>query len=216
MSAAASRFAAALSLALTAGCAAPVPPALPDAACVAIASDFGRDDDMNGDRRSGLHGGIDFKAPRATPAIAAAPGTVVELQSNPNTRGGLAVVIHHGNAPDGREIWSYYGHLEDFRTAVGEKVSRGQIVGLVGNTGWSMPKWRHFHLHFEVYARAPDAGRRSIVNPHALWFPLGQAGRRIGPAAEAKDSGDAGFSGFTHPLPCDGWKSSAAGAISAR
>ncbi len=92
----------------------------------------------------GIHGwnGIDFAAPSGSPVLAAADGTVIISRMGGWNGGyGNYIVIDHG---DGTQ--TLYGHLSSDSVSVGQKVSRGQQIGGVGNTG----KSTGYHLHFEV------------------------------------------------------------------
>lgn len=100
----------------------------------------------------GIHGwnGVDIAAPKGSPIYAAAAGTVIVSRASGWNGGyGNYVVIDHG---DGTQ--TLYGHLSTDSVSVGQKVSRGQQIGGVGNTG----KATGYHLHFEVRgARNPFA-----------------------------------------------------------
>lgn len=92
----------------------------------------------------GLHGwnGVDMAAPKGSPVYAAAAGTVIVSRASGWNGGyGNYVVIDHG---DGTQ--TLYGHLSSDNVSVGQKVTRGQQLGGVGNTG----KSTGYHLHFEV------------------------------------------------------------------
>ncbi len=92
----------------------------------------------------GIHGwnGIDFAAPKGSPVLAAAEGTVIVSRVGGWNGGyGTYVVIDHG---DGTQ--TLYAHNSSNAVSVGQKVSRGQQIGTVGNTG----KSTGYHLHFEV------------------------------------------------------------------
>ncbi len=89
-----------------------------------------------------LHAGADFIGAGGTagaPALAAADGTVVEVESR--VAYGTNVVIDHGD-----RIATVYAHLADVSVAVGDVVVRGQGIGSVGSTGFATGA----HLHFEV------------------------------------------------------------------
>ncbi|MBR1663905.1 MAG: M23 family metallopeptidase, partial [Ruminococcus sp.] len=54
---------------------------------------------------------------------------------------GNYVVIDHGNG-----YWTLYGHMQYTTVSLGDTVSQGQKIGVVGTTGWSTGD----HCHFEV------------------------------------------------------------------
>jgi murein DD-endopeptidase MepM/ murein hydrolase activator NlpD len=86
-----------------------------------------------------MHTGIDFGAGTGTPIRAAADGTVVSA----GTLGGYgnATIIDHGNG-----LATLYGHQSRLLVSQGQHVVRGQVIGLVGSTGFATGP----HLHFEV------------------------------------------------------------------
>jgi murein DD-endopeptidase MepM/ murein hydrolase activator NlpD len=86
-----------------------------------------------------MHTGIDFGASVGTPIRAAADGVVVI--AGPYGGYGNATVIDHGNA-----LATLYGHQSALLVATGDRVNRGQVIGLVGCTGYCTGP----HLHFEV------------------------------------------------------------------
>jgi murein DD-endopeptidase MepM/ murein hydrolase activator NlpD len=90
-----------------------------------------------------FHEGLDIFAPRGTPAVAVANGVVAEVIDDDVT--GLGLLI---DGPGG--IQYLYAHLEAFGggVATGARVTRGEIVGFVGNTGDAAGA--STHLHFEV------------------------------------------------------------------
>jgi LysM repeat protein len=100
----------------------------------------------------GIHGwnGIDFGAPRGTPILAAAEGTVIISRSGGYNGGyGSYVVVTHPNG-----VQTLYAHMSNTAVTPGMTVSQGQVLGYVGNTGRSTGT----HLHFEVRgARNPFA-----------------------------------------------------------
>jgi len=102
---------------------------------------------------SEFHSGIDIGAAMGTPVKAPAPGTVVFAGRHPEY--GIALVIDHGN-----ETKSLYGHLSRLGVAADQKVRRGDLVALTGNTGRSSGP----HLHYEIQVRGQP------VNPNTyLW-----------------------------------------------
>lgn len=87
-----------------------------------------------------FHEGLDFTAPKGTDVFATADGTVVQAD-NGQSGFGNCVVIDHGYGYKTR-----YAHLSAFKVRAGQKVKRGELIGLVGNTGLSTAP----HLHYEV------------------------------------------------------------------
>lgn len=97
-------------------------------------------------KSQGLHGpgnrGVDLAAPTGTHIYASAPGTVILARNGYNGGYGNMVIIQHSNGTK-----TLYGHMSKLGTSTGAKVSRGQLIGYVGNTGRSTGP----HLHFEVF-----------------------------------------------------------------
>lgn len=100
-----------------------------------------------------FHAGMDFSANPGTDVYATGDGTVVKVGWQ--TGYGNTIVIDHGFG-----YRTLYAHLRDFRTRVGRKVVRGEVIGGVGNTGKSTGP----HLHYEVHVK----GR--VVNPVNYYF----------------------------------------------
>lgn len=90
---------------------------------------------------SNFHRGIDVAAPSGTPVHAARSGTVVFSGWSTSGYGYLIRIRHMG----GDETW--YGHFSTLLTSVGDHVSQGQAIGLVGSTGISTGPHLHFELH---------------------------------------------------------------------
>lgn len=88
------------------------------------------------------HEGVDIGAPEGTPIWAADDGTVVLQQSEAESGGyGNYTCIDHGGG-----LSTCYAHQSAFNVSLGDSVTQGQVIGLVGNTGNSFGA----HLHFEV------------------------------------------------------------------
>ncbi|MDT5156729.1 MAG: hypothetical protein QOH51_1086 [Acidobacteriota bacterium] len=100
---------------------------------------FGLRGNPFGGGSSEFHPGQDIAAPRGTPVMAAAAGTV--LQSGWQNGYGQTVVIDHGNG-----LTTRYGHLSKIEVAPGQELKRGDELGQVGSTGRSTGP----HLHYEV------------------------------------------------------------------
>lgn len=86
------------------------------------------------------HHGVDYLIPEGTAVFATADGTVQSL-SEKNTTHGKAITIDHGNG-----YQTSYSHLLDIRVKRGDKVKRGDIIAMSGNSGLSFAP----HLHYEV------------------------------------------------------------------
>ena len=87
-----------------------------------------------------MHTGLDFTADTGTPVYATGNGVVVDCE----VKGwgyGQSVIIDHGFGYRSR-----YAHLSEFKCKPGDKIVRGQIIGLVGSSGKSTAP----HLHYEV------------------------------------------------------------------
>lgn len=94
-----------------------------------------------GSRWGSTHKGIDIGAPKGTGIKAAASGTVVSASTGYNGGYGNCVVISHGNG-----VETAYGHCSALYVKAGQKVSQGQVIAAVGNTGRSFGN----HLHLEI------------------------------------------------------------------
>jgi peptidoglycan LD-endopeptidase LytH len=123
--------------------------------------------DTWGDSRAGgarVHNAVDIMAPRGTPVVAAAPGTVEKLFDSND--GGLTVYVR---SLDGGTI-HYYAHLDAYRPglAEGQQVRAGEAIGTVGSTGNASPQAPH--LHFEIKRMAAGEGwwQGREVNPYPL------------------------------------------------
>ncbi|NCN53232.1 peptidoglycan DD-metalloendopeptidase family protein [Candidatus Wolfebacteria bacterium] len=95
------------------------------------------------------HNGLDFAAPLGTPMVAAEDGIVLAAwnQDEYCYRGayGKFIAIEHNN-----NLTTLYTHLSLMVVNEGDQVKRGDVIGYVGNTGYSTGP----HVHFGVYASA--------------------------------------------------------------
>jgi len=87
-----------------------------------------------------MHTGMDFTAATGTDVFATGDGTVEATEKN-GWGYGNCIVINHGYGYKTR-----YAHLSAFKIKVGDKVKRGDLIGLVGTSGKSTGP----HLHYEV------------------------------------------------------------------
>jgi murein DD-endopeptidase MepM/ murein hydrolase activator NlpD len=91
-----------------------------------------------------FHDGIDIATARGAPVRASAAGYVAYVGWNPWDRGRRAFVVIIGHA---RGLETIYGHLAPVRRVkAGQRVERGQVIGVVGMTG----RTSGAHVHWEV------------------------------------------------------------------
>ncbi|MBK9147553.1 MAG: M23 family metallopeptidase [Flavobacteriales bacterium] len=88
-----------------------------------------------------FHAGMDFTAKTGTPIHATGDGVVVYAEYGTNGYG-MHVIVDHGF-----DYRTLYAHLSKLEVRKGQRVRRGDVVGLVGNTGLSVGP----HLHYEVH-----------------------------------------------------------------
>lgn len=100
-------------------------------------------------KTSRMHTGMDFTANVGTEVFATGDGVIESIERN-RWGYGNCIVINHGYGYKTR-----YAHLSAFKVNPGQKVKRGDLIGLIGSTGKSTGP----HLHYEV----EKAGKK--VNP---------------------------------------------------
>lgn len=91
-------------------------------------------------KRRKMHTGIDFTTPKGISIHATGNGKIVDIKKKKSGYG-THVIIDHGYGYE-----TLYAHMGSVSVKKGEKVTRGQIIGTVGNTGTSTAP----HLHYEV------------------------------------------------------------------
>jgi len=101
-----------------------------------------------------MHTGMDFNAVIGTPIYATGDG-VVERADAEASGYGNHVVINHGFGYE-----TLYGHMSKIMVAPGQQVKRGEVIGLVGNTGTSSGP----HVHYEVIRNG------NKINPISYYF----------------------------------------------
>ena len=109
-------------------------------------------------RKREFHHGLDIKTRAGVPVIAAADGTILKAEKSGYL--GKTIEISH----DGLIFKTMYAHLKDYVDGleIGQRVTRGQVIGYVGNTGRSTGA----HLHYGVY----DTRIEKWVNPISYIF----------------------------------------------
>jgi murein DD-endopeptidase MepM/ murein hydrolase activator NlpD len=110
---------------------------------------------------STFHKGLDMMPGAGTPIQAIADGVVTAVNS---ISGELGVHVKVDHVLDGQRVSSLYAHMQVGTEAValGERITVGQLIGRVGNTGLSTAP----HLHFEILL---DGNRP--IDPYA-WLKL--------------------------------------------
>ena len=102
------------------------------------------------------HTGIDIKAEKTTVVKAAEEGTVTAIKNDP--RYGITVIIEHSGGYETR----YANLLTAEFVTVGEKVTKGQTIGTVGDTG-AFEILDEPHLHFELLKDGEYQDPTSII-----------------------------------------------------
>lgn len=102
------------------------------------------------------HEGVDVTAPVGTPILAAADGRV--MSAGRNAGYGLAVELEHGYGYS-----TLYAHASQVLVRAGQRVSRGDVIALVGNTGLSTAP----HLHYEVRVGGRAVDPMNFILPDA-------------------------------------------------
>ncbi len=134
-----------------------------------------------GQGKYAVHHGVEFARPAGTPVLAVADGTVVVAGSDEQEVWGprpdyygLLIVLQVDQLYSGLPVYVLYGHLSAVGVRLGQRVQRGQEIGLVGSSGTALGP----HLHLEV-----RVGRNAFShtrNPE-LWFePLSGDGTIVG------------------------------------
>ncbi|MEO7445280.1 MAG: M23 family metallopeptidase [Ferruginibacter sp.] len=98
-------------------------------------------DERDGGRRK--HEGIDIFAPKGTALVAISDGVITVVRTD--DIGGNNITLQ----PDEYSWNAYYAHLDKMYVKPGQWVSKGQLIGTVGNTGNAQTTTPH--LHFGIY-----------------------------------------------------------------
>ena len=118
------------------------------------------------------HNAIDIMAPRGTPVVAAAPGTVEKLYLS-DGGGGITAYVR---SPDRQWIY-YYAHLDAYAPGLreGQQLRRGDPIGTVGFTGNANPAGPHLHFAVHRMGEGEDWHEGTAVNPYPLLAGPGAA-----------------------------------------
>ena len=115
-----------------------------------------------------VHHGLDFPNPPGTPILAADAGLVIFAGERPSPRDGYnyygnTVIIRHDWQWLGQDVYTLYAHTLELFVAAGDRVTQGQLIAGVGQSGdVSGP-----HLHLEV--RVGNDNYYDVRNP-LLWL----------------------------------------------
>lgn len=120
------------------------------------------------------HLGIDIKAPKGTPVKSCHDGIVTRVQGTRDGQGGLEVWVTSPELEDGR-IDTSYSHLDTISVPIGAVVTKGDVLGTVGNTGFVIsghtPFWGDApagdgsHLHLSLYEYKRDGANFVLAYP---------------------------------------------------
>jgi murein DD-endopeptidase MepM/ murein hydrolase activator NlpD len=125
-----------------------------------INNEFGFRRNPFGGRTYEFHPGMDIDGERGDQVMAPAAGKVIKA----SWQGGYGYMfeIDHGNG-----LTTRYGHLSRIEVEVGDEVSRGQLLGLVGSTGRSTGP----HLHYEIRLNDHPINPRHFLPPEPAELP---------------------------------------------
>lgn len=99
-----------------------------------------------------MHNGLDFAGAIGTPIVAGGAGTVVFAGRQSGY--GNMIDIRHSNG-----FMTRYGHLSRIHVTEGQRVSRGEHIGDMGNTGRSTGP----HLHYEVHTNGTPVDPATFI-----------------------------------------------------
>jgi murein DD-endopeptidase MepM/ murein hydrolase activator NlpD len=103
------------------------------------------------------HKGLDIAAPGTVPIFAAADGVVIRSDFS-SSYGNVVYLSHRMN---GQTYTTVYAHMSSRSVSVGQKVTQGQQLGFMGNTGDSHGQ----HLHFELHIGEWNIEKSNAVDP---------------------------------------------------
>jgi murein DD-endopeptidase MepM/ murein hydrolase activator NlpD len=105
------------------------------------------------------HTGLDYRARMGSPVMSSAEGVVSVARRNGGF--GLMIEVSHENG-----FTTRYAHLSKILVTRGQMVKRGEVIGLVGNTGHSTGS----HLHYEVMFRKAHRDPLQYVIPQGASY----------------------------------------------
>ena len=108
----------------------------------------------------GFHYGVDIAKAGTVPVVAAADGVV----SRSDVSSSYGNVIYISHSINGQTYTTVYAHLNSRSVGNMQTVSKGQVIGYMGNTGDSHGQ----HLHFELYRGGWTASHSNAINPSSM------------------------------------------------
>lgn len=105
-------------------------------------------------KKSSMHTGIDIGASMGSEIYASNSGTVIVAGWSSKGYGNYVVVDHGGGKS------TLYAHMSKIKTTKGAKVTKGDVIGLVGSTGYSTGP----HLHFEILINGKHTNPMNYFN----------------------------------------------------
>lgn len=124
---------------------------------------FGAARDYDGDGIfDDKHEGLDLHALIGDEVLACANGEVVWASNQRRSIGGDSLLGNHIIIEHDNGLITWYGHLDDMKSAIGDVVLKGEVIGYAGNTGKSTGP----HLHLIV--QYPGNGVDGFVLPDVV------------------------------------------------
>ncbi len=108
------------------------------------------------------HPGLDLSSFEGEEIKAVAKGKVMEIIDS-NWGYGKHIIISHENG-----YQSLYAHLSKILVKIGDEISQGQVIGVIGNSGWSTGT----HLHIEIHSKY------GTINPLEI-FPKFETEKKV-------------------------------------
>lgn len=105
-------------------------------------------------KKTSMHTGVDIGASMGSEIYAANSGTVIVAGWSSKGYGNYVVVDHGGGKS------TLYAHMSKIKTTKGAKVTKGDVIGLVGSTGYSTGP----HLHFEILINGSHTNPMNYFN----------------------------------------------------
>lgn len=112
-----------------------------------------------------FHSGIDISAPHGSPVRATADG-FVSMAGWDSGLGKTIEILHSRNG-----FSTTYGHLKEFLVRPGQRIQRGELIGLVGSTG----RTTGAHLHYEVTSKGLSVNPYRYLKSKPNTYPISRA-----------------------------------------